>query len=59
MLPKGHGRVGVGSIYGMDMMHHALIYEIYVKNPLLPLHIYIEEMYCKYGLWLHISSIEH
>jgi len=57
MLPKGHGRVGVGSMYGMDMMHHTLIYELYIKNPLLPLHGYIEEMYHKYGLLLHISSL--
>ena len=59
MLPKGHGRVGVGSMYGTDMMHHVLIYELYVKNPLLPLHGYIEDMYRKYGLLLHISLIEH
>ena len=58
MLPQGHGRVGVGSMYGMDMMHHAFIYELYVENPLLRLHGYTEEMYCKYGLLLHISLLQ-
>ena len=44
MLPKWHGRIGAGSMSGMDMMHHTFFYELYVNNPLLPLHGYIEEV---------------
>ena len=55
---QGHGRTGVGSLYGLKMVHHAYIYELYVKNAVLPLHGYIEEIHNKFGILLHYSLIE-
>ena len=56
--PQGHRRTGVGSLYGLKMVHHIYIYELYVKNAVLPLHGYIEEFHNKFGISLHYSLIE-
>ena len=50
LLQQGHCRHGVGSICGMQMKHHIYIYQLYLDNPALPVHGYIEELYRKFGL---------
>ena len=47
---RGHCKRGVGSLSGMQMQHHMFIYRLYLDNPALPLHGYIEELYTKFRL---------
>ena len=57
LLQQGHCRRGVGSMCGMHMMHHMYIYKLYLDNPALPVHGYMEEMYKKFGLILREDII--
>ena len=47
---RGHCRLGVGSLSGLRMKHHMFIYRLYLANPALPQHGYIEEIFDKFGL---------
>ena len=38
--PKGHGYSGTGSLSDFEMKHHAYIFELYLRNPSLPLNGY-------------------
>ena len=58
IMPQEDGQTGVGSLCRLKMSHHAFIYELYVNNPVLPLHGYIEEILAKCNIFLHINLIE-
>ena len=48
--PKGHGKVGVGGLKGLDLMHSEYLYYLWQQNPSLPLYGYCEEFYLKFGI---------
>ena len=58
LMPQGHLRRGVGSLTGMDMRHHVFIYQLYLYNPAMPIHGYIEELYRKFGLMVTSGVIQ-
>ena len=54
---RGHGKSGVGSLLGFKMKHHAFIFELYLKNPTLPLIGYVDELESKFSLFTSVSTI--
>lgn len=54
---QGHCKHGVGSLSGMKMQHHMYIYRLYLDNPALPLHGYIQEIFNKFGLIISADMI--
>ncbi len=55
--PQGHGKCGVGSLYGFMMEHHSFIYKLYLKNPLRQAYSYIKEFKNAYGVELSENFI--
>ena len=49
--------IGVGSLKGLKMKHHAFIYALYLSNPALPNYGYCEEVERKFGISLSPTFI--
>ena len=41
---RGHNKVGIGTLVGLKIQHHAFLYSLYKSNPAMPLYGYCEEM---------------
>ena len=50
---RGHGYSDISCLVGLTMKHHVFIYQLYVKNPSLPIDGYIAEIYHRFS---HIVS---
>ena len=55
---KGHGRSGTGSLYGLRLEHHLYIYDLYKKNPSMPLYRYCEELFKEFGIQVSDAFIK-
>ena len=53
-LKRGHDYTWAGMLKGMEMCHHAYIFELYLHNPCLPIYGYCEEFELKFRL--HVSN---
>ena len=49
--------VGVGSLRGLKMKHHAFIFALYLSNPALPNYGYCKEVESKFGIILSPTFI--
>ena len=61
VMPKrqrGDGKKGIGSKKGLTYDHHTYLYELYKKNPSMPLYGYAEEVFNKYRILLSDSFIK-
>jgi len=54
---RGHGRHGIGSMYGLKMKHHQYIYQLYLENPSRPRLGYIKKIKRKFNIVLSESFI--
>lgn len=41
---RGHNKVGIGTLVGLKIQHHAFLYSLYKSNPAMPLYGYCKEM---------------
>ena len=57
-LKWGHGYTGVGMIKGMEMCHHAYIFELYLRNSWLSIYGSCGELERKFGLHVSIGLIQ-
>ena len=55
---RGHGFVGVGSISGMSMKHHAYMYDLYVANPSRSLDVYVDKLHKAFGVAITCSTMQ-
>ena len=55
---RGHCKSGIGSLSGMRMKHHMYMYRLYLDNPALLVHGYIEELFNKFGLIVSSNIIQ-
>ena len=39
------GLMGIGTLVGLELVHHAFLYNLYVENPSRPLDRYVEELF--------------
>jgi hypothetical protein len=54
---RGHGRHGIGSMYGLKMKHHQYIYQLYQKKPSRPRLGYIRKFQKKFNIVLNETFI--
>ena len=56
-VSHGHGYSGPGSILGLQMEHHAFIYQLYVRNPSKPTAGYVQDLFDRFGVTVSNTTI--
>ena len=52
---KGHGLRGIRTLVGLELIHCAFLYNLYVENTSYPLDRYVEELFQELRIIVHFS----